>query len=103
MDHNTIAKAPWLEAMEPEDLEFLRRFLMASGSLKDLAREYQVSYPTIRSRLDRLIAKVQAAEEPRISDPFERKIRILVADGTLPPGLARELLEIHQKSHRGRF
>ena len=51
------------------------------GSLKDLASEYQVSYPTIRGRLDRLIAKVQAAEDPRISDPFVRKLQILVADG----------------------
>ena len=50
-------KPAWLVAMGPDDLQFVKRFLLASGSLKDLARQYEVSYPTIRSRLDRLIAK----------------------------------------------
>src|SRR5262249_19886348 len=42
----------WLAALEEEDWQFLRRFVLASGSLKDLAAEYGVSYPTIRARLD---------------------------------------------------
>ena len=95
-------KPAWLVAMGPDDLQFVKRFLLASGSLKDLARQYEVSYPTIRSRLDRLIAKVQAAEDPKINDPFERMLRILVADGAVPHGLARQLLEAHRQSRRGR-
>jgi hypothetical protein len=96
------ARPAWIEILGSEDLEFLRRFLLASGSLKDLAAEYQVSYPTIRGRLDRLIAKVRAAEDPKINDPFVRKLRILVADGALPQALAKELLEVHRESKRGR-
>jgi hypothetical protein len=92
----------WVGAMGPDDLQFLKRFLLASGSLKELARQYEVSYPTIRGRLDRLIAKVQAAEDPRTSDPFERKLQILVADGTVPHALARQLLDAHRQSRRGR-
>lgn len=92
----------WLTELSPEDLQFLKRFLLSSGSLKDLAAEYQVSYPTIRGRLDRLIAKVQAAEDPRINDPFLRKLQILVADGALPQAVARELLEAHRESKRVR-
>jgi hypothetical protein len=88
----------WVESLGEEDLQFLRRFLLSSGSLKALAEEYQVSYPTLRARLDRLIAKVQASEEPRIVDPFHRKLRVLVADGKLPSGLAKELLEAHVAS-----
>ena len=81
--------------------EFLRRFLLSSGSLKALAEEYGVSYPTVRARLDRLIAKVRAAEDPRISDPFEKKLRILVADAKIPAALAKELLEVHRATaHR---
>jgi len=90
--------AAWLAALDDEDLQFLRRFLLGSGSLKDLAAEYGVSYPTVRARLDRLIAKVRAAEEPRIQDPFERKLRLLVADLKLPAHLAKELLEAHRAS-----
>jgi hypothetical protein len=102
MDPETVAKPAWLEVLGPEDLEFLRRFLLASGSLKDLAAEYQVSYPTIRNRLDRLIGKVRAAEDPKINDPFVRKLRILVADGALPQALARELLEAHREALKRR-
>ena len=63
----------WILVLDEEDVQFLRRFLLSSGSLKDLAAEYGVSYPTVRSRLDRLIAKVKAAEDPRITDPLQRK------------------------------
>jgi hypothetical protein len=102
MARDAEARPAWLEILETDDLEFLRRFLLASGSLKELAGEYQVSYPTIRGRLDRLISKVRAAEDPKINDPFVRKLRILVADGALPQALARELLEAYRQSARGR-
>ena len=88
----------WLEHLDAEDWQFLRRFLLNSGSLKDLAAEYGISYPTIRGRLDRLIAKVQAAEDPRAADEFQRKLQVLVADGRLPPALAKELWKAHSKS-----
>lgn len=91
----------WVEVLGDEDLQFLRRFLVASGSLKALALEYGVSYPTVRARLDRLIAKVRAAEEPHLSDPFERKLRVLVADGQIPAGIARELLDAHRAARPG--
>jgi hypothetical protein len=98
-EERTIAGAgAWLEVLDEDDLRFVRRFLLASGSLKAMALEYGVSYPTVRARLDRLIAKVRAAEEPTIRDPFERRLRVLVADGRLPASLARELLEAHREA-----
>jgi hypothetical protein len=102
MEEQREERPAWLGVLGPDDLQFLRRFLLASGSLKDLAGEYQVSYPTIRGRLDRLIAKVQAAEDPKITDPFVRKLQILVADGAVPHPIARELLDAHRQSKRGR-
>lgn len=102
MSEDGADRPAWLAVLSSEDLQFLKRFLIASGSLKDLAREYQVSYPTIRGRLDRLIGKVRAAEDPKIADPFVRKLQILVADGALPQALAKELLDAHRESKRGR-
>jgi hypothetical protein len=97
------AAAPaWLAALDEEDVQFLRRFLLCSGSLKALAEEYHVSYPTVRGRLDRLIAKVRAVEDPRPVDPFERKLRVLTAEGKLPPGLAKELLAAHRSCRERR-
>ena len=66
-----------------------------------IAEAYGVSYPTVRARLDRLIAKVEAASDPRITDPFARKLKLLVADGALPAPLARELLEAHRAALKG--
>jgi len=100
-DPASTAIPVWLESLDEEDLRFVRRFLLCSGSLKALAQEYGVSYPTVRARLDRLIAKVRAAEDPTIQDPFERTLRIFVADGKLPPALARELLQAHRGSLKG--
>ena len=34
---------------------FIKKFLLASGSLKEVAGLYGVTYPTVRLRLDRLI------------------------------------------------
>ncbi|HEV3165532.1 MAG TPA: DUF2089 family protein [Isosphaeraceae bacterium] len=92
----------WLEVLDDEDLQFLKRFLVCSGSLKALAEEYSVSYPTVRARLDRLIAKVQAAEDPKITDPFERRLRVLVADGEISLALAKELLAAHRENSKRR-
>jgi hypothetical protein len=98
MGQTTVTRPAWLEVLDEEDLRFVQRFLLASGSLKAMAQEYGVSYPTVRSRLDRLIAKVRAAEDPGVTDPFERRLRALVADGKLTAALARELLEAHRAS-----
>ncbi len=88
----------WLAGLDDDDVQFLRRFLLCSGSLKELAEGYGVSYPTLRGRLDRLIAKVRAAEEPGARDEFERRLRVLVADGKVTAALARDLLAAHRAS-----
>jgi hypothetical protein len=88
----------WLSVLNEEDLHFLRRFLLVSGSLKALAKEYGISYPTVRARLDRLIAKVRAAEDPASDDPFHRLVRTMVADGALSAVAARTLLQTHAES-----
>ena len=88
----------WLTALNDEDLMFLRRFVLASGSLKAVAAEYGISYPTVRARLDRLIAKVQAADDPAATDPFRRELQILLADGRVTPDAARALLEAYRRA-----
>jgi hypothetical protein len=93
---------PWMLALDEEDAQFLKRFLLSSGSLKAVAEEYGVSYPTVRARLDRLIAKVRAADDPRSRDPFERRVRVLVAAGELSATLAKELLQIHRSTSQRR-
>lgn len=88
----------WTQALTPEDWQFLKRFLLASGSLKALADAYDISYPTIRGRLDRLIAKVRAADQPDAVDSFHQQLRIYVAEGRMDAKLARALLLAHRRA-----
>jgi len=87
---------PWLRSLNDEDLAFLKRFILSSGSLKELARLYSVSYPTVRLRLDRLIQKIQVTEEAITLSPFERRLRLLLAEGAIDATTFRTLLEAHQ-------
>lgn len=88
----------WMQVLEEEDIHFIRRFVLASGSLKALAAEYGVSYPTLRNRLDRMIAKIAAAEEAAPGDPFQHQLRVLVAGGQLDTEVARRLLQVHRET-----
>ena len=92
----------WIQVLDDEDFQFLKRFLLASGSLKALAAEYRVSYPTVRTRLDRLMAKVKAADDPRPADAFEKTVRIMVADEKLSISVAKKLLKAHRASDGGK-
>lgn len=49
----------WFLDLEEEEQEFLKRFILASGSLKQLAKYYEVSYPTVRIRVDKIIEKIK--------------------------------------------
>ena len=87
----------WIEYLSDEDLAFLKRFLLASGTLKDLAAQYGISYPTVRLRLDRLISKVKAIEAETDIGHFETALRSLHAEGRIDAGTFRELLDAYQQ------
>lgn len=91
------AKHRWLTGMSDEDLMFLKRFILASGSLKALAQEYGVSYPTIRLRLDRVIAKVKVLDDASAPSEFERTLRALCADGRLDMQTMNVILDAHKR------
>jgi len=54
-----------LERLSPAERQFVVEFVKASGSLKEMARRLGVSYPTVRSRLDDIISRVERLEEER--------------------------------------
>ena len=91
----------WLAHLEDEDYQFIKRFLLASGSLKELAESYEVSYPTIRLRLDRLLERVRTLDDDPPADALEAKVRSLVANGDMDTPLAKELLRVHRGVIKG--
>lgn len=86
----------WLINLEIEDLAFIKKLILFSGSLKDLAREYEVSYPTIRIRMDKLIEKVNIfdREEP---DPYIEKVKLLAINDKIDLETAKILIQEYRR------
>ena len=87
----------WLRGMSEEDLGFIKRFLLASGSLKDVAMEYEISYPTVRLRLDRLIEKIRLYESHAAINRFERLLREAHIDGKIDHSTLTALLAAYRQ------
>lgn len=79
--------------LPPEDLDLITQLVLESGSLKGLAKTYSVSYPTIRTRLDRVIARLRDAVEGRPPDPLNELLADLVERGELAGHQARRIIE----------
>ena len=69
----------WMAELDEEDVSFIRNFLLCSGSLKEVAGRYRVSYPTVRLRLDRLIQKIKLGED-QAADPYVALIKRLAVN-----------------------
>jgi hypothetical protein len=72
---------PGLLGLDPKDLDFVLGFVRASGSLKETARIQGQSYPTIRARLDEVIAML--GEQESELELRQGEILDAVASGTL--------------------
>ena len=88
----------WILGLEEEDLNFVHKFLLASGSLKSIAQQYGISYPTVRLRLNRLIKKIELLEDPQATSPFHQKIRLLVAEGKLDLAAAKSVIRAYEEN-----
>jgi hypothetical protein len=62
-----------------------------------VARDYGVSYPTIRTRLDRLIERLRARVAGQPPDPMADLLADLIARGEVAPSAARAVLKLHRE------
>jgi hypothetical protein len=88
----------WVLRLDDSDLNLIRRFVLASGSLKQLAQDYDVSYPTIRNRIDALIERLELLDANAGDDALEAKIRLAVASGEMETALGKEILKLHRST-----
>lgn len=96
-----IDKIPeWILAMELEDIAFVRNFVLNSGSLKEIAKIYDVSYPTVRLRLDKIIQKIQLYENQK-QEPFSAFIKTLAVESKIDLETAKIIIEKYQESKGG--
>lgn len=70
----------WMTNLEDEDMAFIKKFILSSGSLKEIAAQYNVTYPTVRLRLDRLIQKIQIEEDKNEDDYISLIKRLAIND-----------------------
>lgn len=91
----------WMANLEEEDLVFIKRFLLSSGSLKEIAGEYGVSYPTVRLRLDRLLQKIRLGEEAG-ADPYIALVKRMAINEKLDLDTAKVLISEYKKTKGGK-
>lgn len=95
----------WMKNLDDEDMIFIKRFLLASGSLKEVAKLYGVTYPTVRVRLNKLIGKIKLAEDKTDNDEFVELIKRYVIDEDIEFDVAKNLIteykKIKEKSKNG--
>ncbi|MDR0813201.1 MAG: DUF2089 domain-containing protein [Oscillospiraceae bacterium] len=90
----------WMTSLEDEDVAFIKKFLQASGSLKEAAKQYGVTYPTVRLRLDRLIQKIQIAEDTS-NEPYIALVKRLAVNDKIDFDTAKILISEYRKMKGG--
>lgn len=86
----------WMMNLDEEDVSFIKKFLLASGSLKEIAKQYGVTYPTVRLRLDKLIQKIQISEETA-TEPYISLIKRLAVKDKLDFETAKILITEYKR------
>lgn len=87
----------WMAGLEEEDVALHPALVLSSGSLKEVAGVYGVTYPTVRLRLDRLIQKIRLSEDTA-SDPYIGLIKRLAVNEKLDFDTAKVLISAYKKT-----
>lgn len=82
--------------LDEDDLDFILHFVLASGSLKEMAQLYGVSYPTIRASLDRVIAELRQRLSTGGRDEMTELLAGLVERGELKPAVAKNIRALYR-------
>lgn len=90
----------WMLNLEDEDVLFIKKFILASGSLKEIANNYGVTYPTVRLKLDRLIQKIDI-NESSANEPYISLIKRLATNDKFDVDTAKILISEYKKLKEG--
>lgn len=90
----------WMTNLDEEDVSFIKKFIMSSGSLKEIANQYGVTYPTVRLRLDKLIQKIQINEDTA-NEPYIALIKRLAVNDKIDFDTAKILINEYKKINKG--
>lgn len=82
---------PELIRLDADDLAFVLEFVRVSGSLKEMSALRSLSYPTIRNRLDDIIAKLETGR--RVEEKAQHEILESLSKGKINAREAARLLK----------
>lgn len=54
-----VYELPLYLKLTREEQEFILNFFLSSGSIKEMAKQAELSYPTMRNKMDDLIEKIK--------------------------------------------
>lgn len=86
----------WMISLDDEDVSFIKKFTLASGSFKEIAKQYGVTYPTVRLRLDKIIQKMKINEQ-YVEDPYIARIKRLAINEKIDLDTAKILISEYKK------
>ncbi|WP_419154377.1 DUF2089 family protein [Weissella viridescens] len=87
----------WIDYLTKEDISFIKNLILSSGSLKKLQKEYGVSYPTIRHKLDGIIDKIDSHSQDQ--NTFNQKLMQLVIDEDISFSTADKIMNIYTETN----
>ncbi len=82
---------PRLYRLDADEQHFVELLVLSSGSLKEMAKLLGISYPTVRSRLDRLIGRLKA--EQAKDEVFKQGILEEIEAGRIPAKKGLRMIE----------
>ncbi len=79
--------------LSPEELFFAETFLKCRGNIKEVERELKISYPTVRSRLDDIIRKLDGKADMPPAASRKKAILDALQNGEITPEEALEQMK----------
>lgn len=76
--------------------EFCEKFILPSGSLKEMAEQYHITYPTVRASLNWVIGQIKASQE-REEDAYAGLIKNLAIEEKIEFDAAAVLIREYRK------
>ncbi|MGI5884973.1 MAG: DUF2089 domain-containing protein [Candidatus Spyradocola sp.] len=86
-------QAERLLALTPEQRGFVFSFLRNRGNIREMEKELGISYPTVRARLDQILAALGLEPNASKEKPTRKEVLEMLAQGEISQEQAMELLK----------
>ena len=86
-------QAERLLALTPEQRSFVLSFLRNRGNIREMEKELGISYPTVRARLDQILAALGLEANPGKEKPARKEVLEMLAQGEITQEQALDMLK----------